>query len=124
MPLPPDPRPPRLAALPCHLVRIDGGPDALLVRARGHGLIFGAAGLHLVWGALERVLRQRAGERLYVLGLHGLVRATPRLAAASTLRVPVARRASLPAGAAAVRVPTLTVALQVPMPFVPDANRE
>lgn len=124
---------PRLSVIGCHLVRAGQGLDALQLHARGYGVLFGASGLHLVWGEFHRVLLRRFNPRVRVffLGVHGLTWATIRLADAVPLNVPSPIAPRLPTVRAALvpRVPTEAVPVgraSVPMyviaPPVPDVD--
>jgi len=115
-------RPQVLSVTPAHALRAGPGLDAVRVRAVGHGLLLGPAGVRLVWGTLERVVLRRfptASARALFVGLEGVARASAPLPPLGRATRPAAPWLEAPPAPPPPEVPALAVAFTAHPPEVP-----
>jgi hypothetical protein len=115
-------RPQVLTLAAAHALRAGPGLDAVRVRARGHGLLFGPGGVRLVWGAFEGVVLRRfpgSRARAVFVGLEGLARAAAPLPPQGRASRPAAPWLEPPPAPPPPRVPPLAVPFTPLPPEVP-----
>lgn len=110
-----------LTLAPVHLFRFGAGRDAVVVQARGFGVVIGSPGFLPVWRSLNAVLFRdwpRGRCRALFVGLHGVAWVSLSLPPAARSSVPPvdARSPELPSLRA---LPSLRVHLTVTPPAPP-----